>query len=352
MGLLVNGKFTPASEVLNRFFVENGVIYSIENGVRKRWMYNQQGLVCFNPHSWLCPIPYYKLSSPPGEYKVQFVTSYKNPSDHSFLDKAFKGAVHSWLRLVTPEGDVYSMGWGCNPKEFNPLQPCATVGGIVFCPDPYEVVSQNRLETTIPISEQQAESLLEFIAISAYDDEAKYNFFSGNCVEFASQALEYANIAKLPNRKITIPEIICKIIIPKRFRKLISSFTSKIPTFFKAIISFPLKLCFSLVLMPFVLLLGAWKLNPLKRQPIANLVSDQQKPIIDINTPEIIKRVFGKKIQQLQEQAAEIKRSNFKRGVFRSFFDIINPKSYEITFHAKLKKWQLSQGGQMVHASF
>ena len=351
IGLAVNGQFTAASEILNRFFVENGVVYSIENGMKKRWMYNHQGLVCFDPSSWLHPIPFNKLSTPPGEYRVQVVTSLKDPKDHNLLDKVSKGAVHSWLRLVTPEGDVYSLGWGHNPKEFNLFQPLASLRARLSCPDTFEVTSSNFLETTIPISEQQAESLLEFVAINAYDDSARFNYFSGNCVEFASQALEYANIAQIPDRKISIPEMLYKVLVPKPLKKGISFIVKNVnrvlPGFIKTSISGLFKFCFSLVLMPLVIFLGAWKRNSSARQPIANLLSQgQNAPHIDPNAPEIIRRVFGRKIQQLQGPVDSRNASSFRRGLFRSILDIFNPQSYEISIHAKLKKWQAAQGSR------
>ena len=356
VGLLVEGEFTPWEAISKRFFIEEGKIYSTETGEKKRWIYIGEGLVCYDPLNWKTPIPLMKLKEPPGKYLFQVVTSHVKPENQDLSDRVLQGARHTWFRIITPDGNVYSFGMAFDPREFNVLQPLSSVKGRIACPDAYEASAEKRIETTFPIEKENALNIGEIIKKYNRDENLQFNFIKGNCAGFTQEVLTASGIGGIPKTKMTVSQILWKFIVPKPVRKIIKSIWAHTlacitPTFLSKGFSTLINLVNSLILFPLTTLLGGWFQVSKKRglpQVMQNTPPFTAEPerVADRNS-SLVQDFFIALFKQngWNEEADRLVRPLAGR-LYNHFGDVFNPNTLTIEMTGRIAKWQLKQSSQ------
>lgn len=163
----------------------------------KKYSITQKGLVQYAPAQWKTLIAH-EQDDPTkwgNQYAVEVVTSVKDPHEHHPL----LVGDHSWLRLKTPEGLIYSWGvYGPVFKLRNNLRSMfrLIVGATNECPDRYETVSKNENffhETCIGISQEEFQVLMSEIK-KLNEKGIPYSLYSKNCTGHVKRILSKIGI--------------------------------------------------------------------------------------------------------------------------------------------------------------
>ena len=121
--LKMEGALRPWREVASKITTEGP----------ENWAYRAEGFVRWNYKQWETLRPFTVLPSHehPHTHLFEVVTGACNETPGCFQDHG-----HSWLRLITPKGEVYSVGFFA-PDEFseNPEHPLITLEGVIESPD-------------------------------------------------------------------------------------------------------------------------------------------------------------------------------------------------------------------------
>ena len=130
---------------------------------------------------------------------IQFVTHPKTTFKHPILQNAnAQMNVHCGIRLIMPNGDIYSFGFGGDFQEHllkkDPTHCVASINGQPKNFDYMEFQKfEQRIETTIPLDEAQAETLLNQLNIYR-EHGVRFNVLKQNCVRFGTHLLHLVNI--------------------------------------------------------------------------------------------------------------------------------------------------------------
>lgn len=107
--------------------------------------------------------------------------------------------LHYGLRLIMPDGSLYSFGFGRSEHE-NVLNnqtrtPCATMNGQPKILDYMEFQKfENRLVTTVPLSENEAEKILQHLHFYRKNG-LRFNLLKQNCARFTTHLLHIAGVS-------------------------------------------------------------------------------------------------------------------------------------------------------------
>ncbi len=177
--ILMNNKMTS-------WAVIKEAIKPDKNGKAQGWSYNYEGLIQHNEDKWDKLRPYMILpeGERPKEYQMEIVTDcYRDNLD----DKGLEFEDHSWIRLKTPAGEVYS--FGLYPEDIltkSKRNFLATTKGMLKCPDPNEYLPQVLLSTkTVNIDENFFNQIKNMVENDKLKDSLEYNIFTYNCTDFA-----------------------------------------------------------------------------------------------------------------------------------------------------------------------
>jgi hypothetical protein len=131
---------------------------------------------------------------------LQFVTHPISTEHPSFFQNLYaQRRVHCGIRLITPDGAVYSFGLGADYREHcvkkESLQCLASVNGQPKLIDYLEFQKfDQRVVTTVPLNELEVEQILK--QVNFYREKGiRFNVLRQNCVRFATHLLGFANIS-------------------------------------------------------------------------------------------------------------------------------------------------------------
>ncbi|MCX6991466.1 MAG: hypothetical protein NTX49_10490 [Chlamydiae bacterium] len=354
VGLLIEGKFTPWEEISKRFVVEDGKIFSTDTGVKKRWIFLSEGLVCHDPYNWKMPAVLMKLEVPPGRYLLQVVTSHIKPANQGLIDRVTDGAMHSWFRIITPDGNVYSFGMLHDRKDINLLQPMSSIKNKISCPDVFETYAEKRIETTIPIEGEHVFKIGEIIKKYSRDENIQFHYLKSNCTSFLQEVLTASGIGGIPNTKMTISRMIGKFIFPKPVRRIMKNiwehtFGLIIPTFISKGFSTLVNIVTSLIAFPVISLLGGWFKTPKRISPqVAQNTTPAAQPQGDSpisRAPE--QELFISLFTQDQwDKEADHLVTPLVGPLYNHLGDVFKPDILSLDMPSRIAKWQLAQGAQ------
>jgi hypothetical protein len=140
------------------------------------------------------------LDKPSIKGAIQFVTHPETPFQQPYLQNLnAQMKVHCGIRLIMPNGDVYSFGFGGEFQEHllkNKASQClATINGQPKILDYMEFQKYaQRLVTTVPLNETQAEEILEQLNFYRTNG-VRFNVLKQNCVRFGTHLLQFAGIS-------------------------------------------------------------------------------------------------------------------------------------------------------------
>lgn len=131
---------------------------------------------------------------------IQFVTHPDLAFDQPYLQNLnAQMKTHCGIRLITPDGDVYSFGFGGDFQEHllkNQSSQClATINGQPKILDYLEFQKYTqRLVTTIPLTQKQTEEILNQLNFYRANG-VRFNILKQNCVRFGTHLLKFADIS-------------------------------------------------------------------------------------------------------------------------------------------------------------
>jgi hypothetical protein len=330
--LLFNGRQAPWSEIRKKIHVDSeSRLYSKENGVRKRWVYLENGFTQLND-GFDFPQRLRKLDSAPASCQIQIVTTHAHKEDWNLVDRVLEGTRHSFLRIIPGEGfsvrypdtgmeqgSVYSLGWGTIWRDFNIFLPLSTLQGRWCCPDDWEFFKQDHCVTTLDVTDQQVIKLMEIVRKRS-KEELPFHFITANCCGITAQVLSEAGVLDLCTKN-HMARLGYEFFIPKSIRTPLDRVTSFAESVIpKCVIK---ALCdvgaffYSLVFAPLFTLLGAWRTNISFEDEEGGLV----------------------------ENRIRAKASNRVKALFSNVFDLFNPSKMEFDMTKNIYKWQQQQPG-------
>ena len=207
---------------------------------------------------------------------LQFVTHPNLRYQHPLLQNLNTQMVtHCGMRLVMPDGAVYSFGLGGEFTEHSikskSFQWLATINGQPKNIDYTEFQKhENTIVTTVPLNDFQSETILK--QLNFYRSKGiRFNLLKQNCVRFGTHLLNFAGVSlntRVSFSKIVwraLPNIECFPLFGSRLSKLKKfaqkqwqNIASKIPSIVKEIFALSLKVAFYLPnrLLTFALNIG------------------------------------------------------------------------------------------------
>jgi hypothetical protein len=146
--LLVENTLTPWDTI-------KGLVDTDADGRMENYFYTHEGLVPGKPDDVLRVFK--KIS--PNTYHEQYILEIMSIKTMP---------PHNWIRLVNPQGDVYSIGfWGITPMNdiWSAIQHVIPESGRVTSPDLMEIAGdpKNMIATPIKLTEEQYQDVLNYI---------------------------------------------------------------------------------------------------------------------------------------------------------------------------------------------
>ena len=217
LSILMDGQYVPwkqAEEAMSQFPKHIG-------SPLQPWMYGPEGIQNGDMYDWSRFKPYKQanLDEWGRRYVFELVVFCGN-TPHKTGD-------HSWLRLRTPEGDVYGVGLYRPQKrgglEDNVKLPFRVKRGYLMMPDITEFWPGERRFLRVGITEEQFHTMVEAIEEDKRQDQLVFQLFQSNCVLWA------AHIAKKAG--ITIPvgsSSLGRLLTPRRLEPLLDMVPSSV----------------------------------------------------------------------------------------------------------------------------
>lgn len=209
--ILVEGKWTPLTEVMKRFsLVTQYGVKALQDGSGQYYCYlgNGRGLEPHNPF-WDIEKPVFQLNPDEMELVVataqkfapkegatcilQIVSGYIEPGS-SNAAKFLLGAQHPYIRLISADGSVRQMGFGFDRSA--PFLPLSSTQGRFSSPDPWEYKGvEERVVTNIPISEEELQKCLAFTQQYQQEDRAGFHILRQNCCWYVHNVCKLAGVS-------------------------------------------------------------------------------------------------------------------------------------------------------------
>jgi len=327
--LLVNGQPTPWATLRKTFHIDKeDRVYTIENGIKKYWMYLEEGLTQYDRNNFESPHRLRRLPQTALQNRVEIVTTRAHRETWGIIDAVLKGFRHSFFRIIPGEGfsvrypktglksgDVYSMGWAPRRRDVTFWAPLSTMKGKWYSPDSWEFAKEDLYATPIDVSDEQLLKLLEMIKKRSQNDHP-FHIINANC---CGAVVSIFNEAGILNQcpKDHMAYLWYQFLFPKYLRKPIekaASFASRwIPNCVIKKVEIFSKSVYSIIWAPIFTLLGAWR--------------------TDITYED----------ENGEEMA--IKTRNRIKALFSNVFDMFNSNKMVFDLTKNLYKWQKKQPG-------
>lgn len=186
------------------------------------WVYGPNGIQNKNMYDWDTLEPYMKGN--PDEWGTQYVFEYcacVNPKA-----RITKTGSHSWIRLKTPEGDIYSVGLYREEKR-SPLDtykfPLRTRPAFLMSPDVSEFWGFPITRVEHAITKEQFESMKKMIEEDKRSGDLVFHLVNGNCVLYCKKVGAAANL------NIPTAESAAEFLTPSPLYDRVTKFVKKLP---------------------------------------------------------------------------------------------------------------------------
>lgn len=183
-----------------------------ENKPSQPWLYGPEGICNEDMYRWTELKPFKK--GDPAEWNHQYVFEFcmcYNP-------RTIKNGNHSWLRLKTPTGDIYSVGLyrpGKPDLTHNLRKPFRIKQGYLMQPDVSEFWQYKIYTIDVAITEQDFLKMKKTIEKDKEDQHMLFQLFNNNCLLYIKKIGAIAGI-DLPTEEsilelVTPPSWKCKV---------------------------------------------------------------------------------------------------------------------------------------------
>jgi hypothetical protein len=217
LSILVDGHYLgwdTAHEAMSRFPRHTG-------SPLLPWMYGPEGIQNDDMYDWIRMKPY-KHANPEEwgrRYVYELVVCCGN-TPHKTGD-------HGWLRLRTPEGDMYSVGLyrpGKRGFSDNWKAPFRIKRGHLMMPDVSEFWPSEIRSVRIGITEAQFHQMIAVIEHDKAQDQLIFQLFHSNCVLWAAHVAHEAGV-EVPVGACSV----ARLLTPRRFEPLLDKANHVVP---------------------------------------------------------------------------------------------------------------------------
>jgi hypothetical protein len=294
--ILQNGKYQPWKKISE----DSRSWPLLTSSPSLAWIYGKDGIQFQDMYDWQELKPFMK--SDPSEWYHQYV--FELCACHNPI--SIKNGVHSWFRLKTPSGDIYSAGlyrpdkltWTENLKFPLRIKP-----GYLMQPDVSEFWDFEITTVSFTISEKQFHKIKQTVETDKKNEDLIFQMFDSNCLIYNKKLAQIGGVdfptteniltfAACPNTIHTATKII----------NILPSFVQKICLYVSAFFINIGQLCFG----------GCMIDNGLNEQQ-RKKASPYLKSILDvfdvnkiyINHPNTLKHVIRKKVHEWRQQQIE-----------------------------------------------
>lgn len=263
--ILVEGCLTGYDDLVQRFeykYVKEFqeiLIHEKETGNVYTYLDNGRGLELFHPYKEGLNKPIGKISheqylqtlelsqkfvrttdekeaNPNKErtYIFQIVTSEVKTDTTGVMGnyrKTFTQPRHSYIRAITPNGDVYEIGYGIQKKAPGNL---VTSKGVFRSIDRWEYMAvKSRYVTNIAMTKEEFEKAQDYVNTYNTNEKPAFNFICQNCAVFTKQIVKFSLNIHLPT-KMTIIKVI-QLICPEFLKVLGRALKNVVATIMKPV---------------------------------------------------------------------------------------------------------------------
>ncbi|MEX1013029.1 MAG: hypothetical protein WD595_03915 [Waddliaceae bacterium] len=257
-------------------------------------LYGPSGVECKDRYDWKELTPY--KHEDPSQWDYQYVFE----ACVCCSEKAFRlSGDHSWIRLKTPEGEIYSVGLyrkGKNGTQDLLKTPLQMKEGFLQSPDVSEAWPMPIHRMGFPITEEQFWKIKGSIERDKQTGLA-FDSVETNCTRYTADKLAIADI-HLP---ISAP--IWKLIFPKRVISLIDLSAKWIPEVFKKVVRVTGAVVLNMVLVTLGAFYTCKEVRHLQQKPKIGSIFDIFKPsIATVHAPTYLAQVVFKEIQKWRDE--------------------------------------------------
>jgi len=191
------------------------------------WIYGPEGIQNKDFHDWSELKPHTKDN--PAKWHHQYVFEFcvcYNP-------ESLLNGNHSWLRLKTPTGDIYSVGL------YRPGKPNGVIGnvktpmrikpGYLMHPDVSEFWPFKIYSIDVAITEKDFLKMKQTIEEDNRNQDSVFQLFNNNCMLYCKK------IAAIANIDIPTAESVLELTTPQKLQNRVKQFFSILPSFVKKI---------------------------------------------------------------------------------------------------------------------
>lgn len=185
------------------------------------WVYGQDGVHNRDLYDWTELKPFIKGN--PAEWNHQYVFEFCA----CFNPDSVKNGNHSWLRLKTPEGDIYSVGLYRPGKASlwdNVKMPLRIKPGYLMQPDVSEFWDFSISTVDFAITKEDFLKIKATIEADKKNEDLVFQIFNNNCLLYSKKLAEIAGV-DLPTA-----EPICHLFVSPSLQCTVSTFIEKLPT--------------------------------------------------------------------------------------------------------------------------
>lgn len=222
LSIRYKGTHTPWNEV----FQDIQKWQKLTSMPQQAWIYGQDGIQNEDMYSWTELKPYKKVD--PALYNHQYVFVFcacENPV-------SIKNGCHTWLQLITPTGDMYSVGLYRPGKPniwHNANFPLRIKPGYLMQPDLSEFYPYPIHKIPVAITEESFFAIKRAIEEDKKNDNLLFHLFDANCTLYCKHKAALAGI-NLPTS-----ERVIELVAPRKLKYRVQKFMSCLPAWLRKI---------------------------------------------------------------------------------------------------------------------
>lgn len=193
------------------------------------WVYGEEGVQHKDFYDWTELKPFMKGN--PADWDHQYVFEFcacQNPN-------SIKNGNHSWLRLKSPNGDIYSIGL-YRPEKMglmdNLKTPFRIKPGFLMQPDVSEFWDFPISTVNFKISEESFLKIKQSIEADKKNEDTVFQLFNNNCLLYSKK------LAKIAGVDLPTGENVLNLISPPGLKNRVAAFMEKLPTVVQKVCSF------------------------------------------------------------------------------------------------------------------
>lgn len=220
--IIKEGNFQPWEQVLE----ETKTWLPFSNKPQLAWIYGPDGVQNKDMYEWKKLKPFIKAD--PADWNHQYVFEFcacYNPN-------SIKNGNHSWLRLKTPTGDIYSVGlYRPDKVSFydNLKAPLRIKPGYLMQPDVSEFWDFAISTIDFTITEENFLKIKEAIETDKKNEDLVFQLFNNNCLLYCKKLAMMSGV-DLPTSQTAL-----HFIVPPSIFSPVSKFMNTLPTFIQKV---------------------------------------------------------------------------------------------------------------------